>query len=246
MIWLSLAALLILAASHSRAGDITLTFKPVWEGQPVQINHWIPQAPPAGRSISELRFLISRPSFQRANGSWHVIRDAFALVDLASEKTSIAKVVGVRDEKFTAIRFDIGVPPVENSASLPDLAASHPLNPATCPLKLENQPGYTFLSLTGLWRQNDGQLGNYTYKLEGDPYLARIELPVQIDGGHSNQVEIQLDAAAALQDFDVRRISEATSHAAKTTFSFNLRKAFKIQGAKQTDANGTVVHLTQN
>lgn len=246
VIWLSLVALVILAASHARAGDLKLVFTPLWNDHAVQINHWIPDAEPAGRSISELRFLISRPAFQRKDGSWHVVRDAFACVDLASPDSSKTQVEGIQGEKFTAVRFDIGVPPIENGADLPELDSAHPLNPATCPLKIQNQPGYTFLSLKGLWRQNDGQLGNFDYQLKGDPYLARIELPVEIDGSHSTEIEIQFDAAVALQDFDVSRMSEVKSHAALTTFSFNLRKAFQIKGAKQTDASGTVIRLTQN
>lgn len=246
VIWFSLLALGILAASHARGGDLRLVFKPTWQDQSIQINHWIPEAPPAGRSIGEFRFLLSRPALQHEDGSWHTMRDVFALVDFTNEDSASVSIPVPDEGEFRAIRFDIGVPPSENSATIPSLGEQHPLNPVSCPLKIDGKPGYTFLRLAGLWRQEDGQLGKFEYELAGDAHLTRVELPIEVDSTRSNKIQIKVDAAVALQDFDVRRMDEVKSHAALTTFSFNLRKAILITTATQTDARGGVIRLTQN
>ena len=245
VIWLSLAAMAILVASHARADDLKLVFTPTWNGQPIQVNHWIPDAAPAGRSVSEIRFLLSRPSVQHEDGTWQTIRDAFALIDLADGKTATTTLRGLKAETITGIRFDVGVPPTENGADLPTLDASHPLNPATCVLKLANQPGYTFISLAGLWRQEDGQLGHFQYQLAGDPYIARVELPVKPGTSDSNSLHIAFDAAVAVSDFDPKRMSAVKSHPALTTFSFNVRKAFKLIEDDKQSAPSTF-KLSQN
>lgn len=128
-------SLLVLAVGVCRTEAavpmMRLEIEPVWDGTPLKVS-----GAAEGREssrLSRLDYLLSKLALKKADGAWVESRDWFAFFSL--EKGQLrAEADGLPAESFTAIRFQVGVPPEINQADPAIWPVGHALNPQVCGL----------------------------------------------------------------------------------------------------------------
>jgi cytochrome c peroxidase len=104
---------------------------------------------------------------------------------------------GIPAEKFTAIRFDVGVPPAINKADPAQWAPGHVLHPDVCGLHWGWLGGYIYMALEGHTGAGE-QTSGFSYHLANDANVAHVELPVDLQGGGPLTIRLELDAQKLL------------------------------------------------
>lgn len=177
------------------ASVIRVEVQPVWSGLPL-VPGQVVSPGKDGLRITRLDFILSNLALRRVDGSWLESRDWFALVSLEKGRLR-AEADGIPAEKFTAIRFDVGVPPAINKADPAQSSPGHVLHPDVCGLHWGWLGGYIFMALEG--HTGSGELtSGFSYHLANDPNVAHVELPVDLQGGGPLTIRLELDAQKLL------------------------------------------------
>jgi cytochrome c peroxidase len=221
---LYLQGLMALVTGASWAGTtvpkMRLEIQPVWGDQPIS-------AAVSGQSSVEIRlsrldYLLSKLALKKADGTWLESSDWFAFFSLEKGRLR-AEADGLPAEAFSAIRFQVGVPPEANAADPAQWSVDHALNPQICGLHWGWQGGYVFMALEGY---APGQRA-FSYHLANDPNVAMIELPVEFRGGGPLTLHLTLNAARLLQGIDLEKDGTSTHSRAGDLLAGKLRANVK-------------------
>ena len=129
---------------------------------------------------------------------WVEQADQVAWMDAEKRRVS-ARIEGVPEGKYRALRFYIGPDATANSANPAGLAPSHPLNANLNGLHWTWQSGYIFLAMEGRYRTTAGpELLGYSYHFARTPNRTRISLAAPLDLTHDAGVLLDFDLAALL------------------------------------------------
>ena len=126
-------------------------------------------------SISRLSYLISQPSLQREDNTWHELPEQFAWIDLSSRRTSFT-LTDIPSGSYKALRFSIGVPSETNNKDPSNHPANHPLNPNLNNLHWTWSGSYIFLALEGYYRASEKETKGFVFHLANDQNFSRIQL----------------------------------------------------------------------
>src|ERR1051326_5650537 len=145
---LSIIALLVLPCAM-RAGNLTVEFRHLYNGKPLQLDAVVSNSVSEQIAISRCAYLLSEPSLKsRSDGQWLTSRNWFAFVNAANGEE--AKVLdNLPPEKFNALRFHIGLDATTDKADPSKYPARHPLNPNVNGLHWGWAGGFVFLALEG-------------------------------------------------------------------------------------------------
>ena len=150
-------------------------------------------------SFTRVSYLLSGFAIEREDCVWVEIADQSAWMDAAKRRT-VARLDGVPEGKYRALRFHIGPDAAANASDPAKLAADHPLNANLNGLHWSWQGGYIFLAIEGHFRTGAAELKGYTHHLARDPNRTRISLAAPLDLTHD---------AAVLLDFDLGTLLNA-------------------------------------
>jgi len=181
-------------------------------------------------SITRLDYLLSELSLKRADGTWLDSRDWFAYLSATSSRTT-STTPGMPAERFTGIRFKIGVPPAVNAADPNHYAADHELHPQVNGLHWGWQGGYVFLALEGHWLQADGSTGGYSYHVANDENLMTVELPVEFDTSKDTTVTLRFDLGRVFEGRQPIDIAAQPSTHSRDNDPLATRLKANIEGA---------------
>lgn len=226
MNFLSLLALAVgVCRTEATLPMMRLEIEPVWEGLPLKVNGMVEGG--AGFRLSRLDYLLSKLALKKADGTWVESRDWFAFFSL--EKGQLrAEADGLPAESFTAIRFQVGVPPEINQADPAIWPVGHALNPQVCGLHWGWQGGYVFMALEGYAPKQQA----FSFHVANDPNVALVELPVSFRGGGPLTIHLTLNAARLLQGVDFEKDGTSTHSRAGDPLATKLRssieKAFQV------------------
>lgn len=184
-------------------------------------------------SITRADFLMSAFALKRMDGTWLETGNWFACFK-PGENRIRTRVDGVPMEKFTAIRFNIGVDAVTDKSDPNLRPADHPLHPLVNGMHWGWQSGYIFMALEGHWKKSDGTPGGFSYHLAGEPNLMQIELPVSIDMATCGTLLVHFDLAGVMRKIDIEKVGDSThsrekDNRAETVRNF-VKQAFSIAG----------------
>lgn len=226
MNFLSLLALAVgVCRTEATLPMMRLEIEPVWEGLPLKVNGMVEGG--AGFRLSRLDYLLSKLALKKADGTWVESRDWFVFFSL--EKGQLrAEADGLPAESFTAIRFQVGVPPEINQADPAIWPVGHALNPQVCGLHWGWQGGYVFMALEGYAPKQQA----FSFHVANDPNVALVELPVSLRGGGPLTIHLTLNAARLLQGVDFEKDGTSTHSRAGDPLATKLRssieKAFQV------------------
>lgn len=161
-------------------------------------------------SLERLDFLISNLALQREDGVWVESRDWLAFYSLGQRRLRARTEGGIPVGKFSAIRFDVGVPEKQDHADPAQWPADHPLNPGVCGLHWGWQGGYVFMALEGHWQRPNGGVSGFSYHLARTPNITRIEVPVDFQGGGPVTIRLGFDVAHVLDGIDFEKDGTST------------------------------------
>ncbi len=184
------------AGEISAASVLRVEVQPVWSDAPLMTGQVV-SPDRDGLRITRLDFLLSNLALRRLDGSWLESQDWFALISLEKGRLR-AEADGIPAEKFTAIRFDVGVPPAINKADPARWEPGHALHPDVCGLHWGWLGGYIFMALEGHTGSGE-QTSGFSYHLANDANVAHVELPVEIQGGGPLTLQLKLDAQTLLE-----------------------------------------------
>lgn len=171
----------ILLMASAQAAELTVRLEPSWDGKPLVLDDVsLTNATGNNLSLTRLAMLLSHAQLQKADGKWIGAEDWVALVDVAKQRLSFS-FNGIPAERFTALRFDVGLDEAMDKADAAKWPANHPLNPEVNALHWSWRGQYVFLALEGRYQQADGQIGGYSYHLAGQPCRGTVEVPVELD-----------------------------------------------------------------
>ena len=236
---------LALAPNLGRAqglGSLQVEVVGHWQGKPLgQV--WPLQVTEPNLRVERLDWLLSELALQRSDGSWLASADWQGFVGLG-KRAVVPAASGIPAERFTAVRFKVGLPAAVNAADPVQWAPGHPLHPDTCGLHWGWQGGYVFLALEGRWQKPDGSLGGFSYHLATDERAAVVELPVSFHGGGPSTLRLALDAALLLEGIDFQRDGDVShsrpGDALAQRLQANVRRAFKVVTVAQDQFQETL------
>ncbi len=219
-----------IGTGHLHGQILRLEIEPEWQGQSLKQH-----SQQSSIQIERLDFLLSDLALKRADQTWLESADWSAFLSLEKNRTQ-AEADQTPREKFTAIRFKVGVPPQVNAADPAQWPAGHALNPAVNGLHWGWQGGFVFLALEGRWTDQAGQSQGFSYHLGNDTNLATVELPVEFQGGGPLTVQIRLAAEQLLEGISFQEDGNSTHSRAGDSLADKLRRnverAFQVKAVK--------------
>lgn len=232
---ISASALLPAVGFAQGRGSLQLEVAATWDGQPVG-TIWPLEQPTAGLRVERLDLLLSGLALKRTDGSWLESQEWQAFVGIG-KKAVVPVADGIPQERFTAVRFLVGLPPALNAADPSQWAPGHALHPDTNGLHWGWLGGYVFLALEGRWQKPDGALGGFSFHLATDERLARVEVPVSFQGGGPVTLRLGLDMAALIKGIDFVRDGDVSHSRAgdelAARLQTNVAGAFSVLSVKQ-------------
>lgn len=165
-----LAIMLALGTASIEAADLRLRWRFTHAGSEASLDSLrYPLSSGEEVSYSRVSLLASSFAVQREDGVWVEVPNEFAWIDIGAGRLAHT-LSGLPEGRYQALRFDIGVPPKENTADPASWPAAHPLNPALNNLHWNWQGGYIFLAIEGRCRSANGVLSGYSYHFAREPY----------------------------------------------------------------------------
>jgi len=192
-----------------------------------------------GRRISITRcdLLLSKAALRRADGEWIGAGSWAAYVSLRDGRSSFS-LNGIPEGKYTALRFNIGVPPETNAGDPAKFPAGHPLNPAVNGMHWGWQGGYIFAAIEGRWRDGDGTLSGFSYHIANDGNMASVELPVELDMSQGRLLRVAFHADRIFEGLAISKENSSThsrdSDSTAGLIRENLRHAFEMKNVTAT------------
>ncbi len=190
--------------------------------------------------VKRLDYLVSGLALRRADGSWmESSREWAAYISDAGKTTADAGAIPA--ERFTAVRFRVGVDAKMNAADPNFIEAGHALHPTVNGLHWGWQGGYVFLALEG--RRGDG---GYSYHVAMDANLMTVELPVEINGAQPQTVKLSLDVARVLDGVKGDSTHSRDGDPLATQLKTNIERAFRVVEVKADVFQEIKVALTKS
>jgi cytochrome c peroxidase len=163
------------------AAQLTVELKPRWQADALKLDEVKWQTAAGDQlSVTRLAMLLSHAELQRADKSWIGARDWVALIDLNRNRLSF-DLTGIPAERYTALRFDIGLDEATDRRPAAQWPAEHPLNPEVSRLHWSWRGENIFFAIEGRYQQRDQKLGGYSYHLAGQPCRGTVVVPVELD-----------------------------------------------------------------
>jgi hypothetical protein len=176
--------------------------------------------------VTRLDYLVTGLSLRRADGSWmESAREWAAFISDAGKTTADAGTIP--PERFTAVRFRVGVDAKTNAADPNFIEPGHALHPTLNGLHWGWQGGYVFLALEG--RRGDG---GYSYHVAMDANLMTVELPVEINGAQPQTVKLALDVARILDGVQGDSTHSRDGDPLAAKLKTNIEQAFRVIDVK--------------
>ena len=190
---------LVFASIFAQGAVLEISVRHTFTGEPLLLDSLRYQNSAAETlSFTRVSYLLSGFAFEREDGVWVEIPGQYAWMDAEKRRLS-ARLEGVPEGKYRALRFHIGPDATANSANPASLAPNHPLNANFNGLHWTWQSGYIFLALEGRYRATVGsELSGYSYHFARTPNRTRINLAVPLDLTHDAGVLLDFDLAALL------------------------------------------------
>lgn len=228
-------ALLSAGSALAGTGTLQLDLRAVWKQEALPRAGW-PAAPAGcGLRLERLDLLLSGLALRRADGSWLESEDWFAYAS-QTRSSVIPPATGLPAERFTAVRFDVGLPPEVNAGDAARWPAGHALHPDTSGLHWGWQGGYVFLAFEGKWKTPSAKPDGFSFHLATDALRTTVVLPVEMTGGGPLTLRLALDAAAVLGDIDLERDGTSThsraGDALAARLAANVRGAFRVESVQ--------------
>jgi cytochrome c peroxidase len=149
-------------------------------------------------SVGRLDMHLSEIALRDAAGNWSGPSDWFAYLSLREGRNGFT-LKGVPSGKYTALRFQVGLPPDVNAADATKHPAGHPLNPSVSTLWWGWSGGYVFFAIEGGWRRPDQSFSGYSYHVATDKRLMTVEIPCKWDLAEAAKVSLRLDVAKVMK-----------------------------------------------
>jgi cytochrome c peroxidase len=181
-------------------GTVRIVFEPTFCGDRLSLDAEVKREYLPGITISRLDLLLSELALKRDDGSWLESADWFALLSVGKGLLQ-ADADGVPTGRFTAVRFNVGLPKDIDHSDPSRWEPGHALNPALNGLHWGWLGGYVFTALEG----HSGDSG-YSYHLAGDECLRTVEIPLEFQGGGPVTIQLSLDAGKWLANLDLNRV----------------------------------------
>lgn len=182
-----------LKAGPLPARDVGLEVAPVWGDSSLLLTAEVgSDASGATVTVSRLDFILSAVALRREDGSWLESKDWFAAYRCDQGRRT-ALIQGVPSQKFTALRFNVGVDPLTNASDPNKRALDHPLHPLVNGLRWGRQAGYVFLALEGRYQKRDGSFGGYSCHIANNANLMRVEVPISLEAAGARTIRLALD-----------------------------------------------------
>ncbi|HEX5113495.1 MAG TPA: MbnP family protein [Saprospiraceae bacterium] len=211
LVFSSLIALLVFGCKEDdKEGTLTLHFKAVYDGQPLQTFTTYPFDSPQQIQFTHLSFYVSDITLYAGNAE-HNLRD-IALVDLSFNSAGAADsgytvvLENVPASSYDGIQFGIGVPPDENAKKPADFPSSSPLS----------LTGYYWLGWNSyIFMKTEGRLdtlGNgdfstgYALHSGSDPLFSIMDgpVPLVIEDGKNTDLTILFNYNEILEGVDIK------------------------------------------
>lgn len=189
----------------------------------------------SGVEIQRLDFLLSGLALKRMDGTWVESEDWTAFYSLGKKRLK-AQADGIPEGRYSAVRFDVGVPSAQDEADANLWPADHALHPDVCGLHWGWLGGYVYLALEGHWTRADGVRSGFSYHLARQPNVVRVEVPVEFQGGGPLTLKLALDATRLLRGIDFAKDGNST-HSREgdpvlPRLKENLAGAFRVESVR--------------
>jgi hypothetical protein len=242
----------LLLATGAGATDLRVDFALRFDNAPLAFDALrLPTAAGQIISVSRLDFLVSGFALRKAGGAWIAQKNFFAYVSARDGRTNFF-LENVPPGNYSAVRFQIGLPPEVNHASATQWPAEHPLNPGMNRLYWGWSREYVFLALEGGW-QNGGSESGFSFHLATGRVLMTVELPVALDLNSSREIQVALDVGkifSAPNKIELSETSQATHSRTNDLLAVALREnveaAFTVEGVKEFSPTAELVDGTNS
>lgn len=145
-------------------------------------------------SVTRVSYLVSDFELQRTDGSWLMLSNSVAWLDLGQNR-DIFHLENIPAGEFTTIGFLVGLGTNLNHADPAKFPAGHPLNPDLDNLYWGWQGGYVFMALEGLWRNSAGEMDGWVYHLAHETNAVRITLAAPLEITNETKLDLDFDLA---------------------------------------------------
>lgn len=225
-----------LVAGPLPARDVGLEIAPVWGDRPLLLTTEVgSDASGAAVTVSRLDFILSAVALRREDGSWLESKDWFAAYRCDQGRRT-ALIEGVPSQKFTALRFHVGVDPLTNASDPNKRASDHPLHPLVNGLRWGRRAGYVFLALEGRHQKRDGSFGGYSCHIANNANLMRVEIPVSLEATGARTIRLALDVEKIFRGKNAISIAKSgdSTHSGEgdklvTALKQNVESAFRVR-----------------
>ncbi|HVV02546.1 MAG TPA: MbnP family protein [Verrucomicrobiae bacterium] len=202
MKWLRLSAFLgALLCLRLTAAELGLRFDPTFNGAP-RLAGSLRYPLPGGETISITRLscLLGGFALEKPAAGWVELTNQFAWLDLEKRRNAFL-LNSIPAGDYRALRFSVGLSPVENSSDPALYGPEHPLNPNLDGLRWSWQGGYIFLALEGMYRTAEGPLRGFSYHFARTTNRTVINIPVTLriaDSAKINGLAMNFDVGSLL------------------------------------------------
>lgn len=202
-------------------------------------------------SVTRLDFLLSAVALHRADGVWLQKRNWFAYLGLRDGRTNFT-LSQIPAGIYDRIRFHIGLEPSVNHGNVAQWPANHPLNPDVNHLYWGWSKEYVFLAFEGRW-QNGNQASGFSYHLATDRELMSVELPLELNLHHDQEVHLTLAADKILSTPNEIRLNDNTDTSHSRTndtlavqLKENVEAAFSVDDVRRFSPVAGLAHDTNH
>ena len=197
---IALAVLALTPPDAARAAELVLTFHPTFGDAPIERDAPGPETVRGERwSVTRLSALFSGLRLRQIDGDWQKVATDPAWISLTDQRLTW-RIPNAPEGEWSALSFDVGLPPELNDQDPAAWPPDHPLNPNLNLLHWSWQGGYIFLALEGHYQsaarasEPFRQARNgFAYHLAREAFRTPVTLPADIllQPGQPRQVEVE-------------------------------------------------------
>ncbi len=198
------------SCKDDKEGSFTLHFKPLYDGEPLQMFSTRPGTGTEQIQFTHLSFLISDTKLLTTSGQHDLIDIDY--VDLSFDDLEDAedgfsiKYDEIPEETYLGVRLGVGVPPDLNSKDPSQFASSHPLSKTG--YYWEAWDSYIFMKIEGrLDTLGNGNFDTgFSYHTGSDDLYRVLEglLDIEVEGGKNQDLNIAIDYKNLLEGINIR------------------------------------------
>ncbi|MEO5905469.1 MAG: MbnP family protein [Saprospiraceae bacterium] len=200
----------ISSCKDDKEGSFTLHFKPLYDGQPLQMFSIRPGTGAEQIQFTHLSFLIADAKLLTPSGK-HDLSD-IEYVDLSfdalpdAEEGYEIKFNGVPAESYVGVALGVGVPPDLNSKTPAEFASSHPLSKTG--YYWQAWDSYIFMKIEGrLDTLGNGNFDTtFSYHTGSNDLYRMLEgiVDINVEGGKNEDLNIAIDYKELLEGINIR------------------------------------------